>query len=233
LTIEKSQFFKQIEEKKDSSELILNASMLSKDSNSQMSYELNQPSVKARKLRLLIANDDIFQLMIISNSLRALPFIEKIDEANNGQEALDMVMHNEKAFAQGTGNRFYDMVFLDLNMPIKNGFEACEMIQMFYLQIAKNPGTAEFQANLDLKWLSKLNELYHNMLSASETDLFESLEKEYASLYSKVKYKALDKLDRPFIFAYSALINQAIQIQAENCGFDSCLESKLGPSEFN
>jgi CheY-like chemotaxis protein len=47
--------------------------------------------------------------------------IERIDQACNGQEALDLVIKNEKEFL--TRDRLcYDIVVLDLNMPIKDGF---------------------------------------------------------------------------------------------------------------
>ena len=46
---------------------------------------------KEKKLKLLIANDSTFQLMIIVNSLQEIGEIGSIDEASNGQEALDLV----------------------------------------------------------------------------------------------------------------------------------------------
>ena len=86
---------------------------------------------KRRKLRLLVANDDMFQLLIISNSLTSLKYIERIDQASNGQEALDLVINNEKKNAL-TGEKFYDLIFLDLGMPIKDGYEASKLITEHY-----------------------------------------------------------------------------------------------------
>lgn len=90
---------------------------------------------------MLLANDDPFSLLVICNSLRGLNFIEKIDSANNGQEAYDLVVENEKEYAKGLKAKCYDIIFLDLNMPIKNGFEACEMINSFYKSITQNTST--------------------------------------------------------------------------------------------
>ena len=66
-------------------------------------------------------------MLIISNSLKNLAYIEKIDEAMNGQEALDLVVQNERGYALGS-ERMYDLIFLDLGMPILDGYQACELI---------------------------------------------------------------------------------------------------------
>ena len=47
---------------------------------------------RPRKLRLLVANDNQFSLLIIGNSLKNLDIVEVIDTAQNGQEALDLVI---------------------------------------------------------------------------------------------------------------------------------------------
>lgn len=44
-----------------------------------------------RKLKLLVANDNQFQLLIITSILAKLPYIGTIDEATNGQEAIELV----------------------------------------------------------------------------------------------------------------------------------------------
>jgi len=66
-------------------------------------------------------------MLIISNSLKNLAYVEKIDEAMNGQEALDLVVQNERGYALGR-ERMYDLIFLDLGMPILDGYQACELI---------------------------------------------------------------------------------------------------------
>jgi len=38
-----------------------------------------------------------------------------------------------------TNTRVYDMIFLDLGMPIKNGYEGCELILEHYKQLFCNP----------------------------------------------------------------------------------------------
>ena len=82
----------------------------------------------------MVANDNIFQILVISNSIKILGYVERIDEALNGQEALELVIQNEVNFLNGK-ERLYDLIFLDLDMPIKNGYEACELIQKHYKHI--------------------------------------------------------------------------------------------------
>ena len=61
-------------------------------------------------------------------------FVDKIDKANNGQEALDLVIQGETKYSRGD-SRYYDLIFLDLGMPIKDGYEACELILKHYLML--------------------------------------------------------------------------------------------------
>ena len=63
-----------------------------------------------------------------------MTYVDKIDTAHNGQEALDLVMENEVSYAKGD-SRYYDLVFLDLGMPIKDGYEACKLIIQHYKTI--------------------------------------------------------------------------------------------------
>ena len=51
-----------------------------------------------------------------------------MDQAKNGQEAFDLVKSNEKV----PNGWYYDLIFLDLNMPIMNGYESCEQISNLY-----------------------------------------------------------------------------------------------------
>lgn len=75
-----------------------------------------------RKLKILVANDDEFQLLIVSTMLEKLQYVDKVDKASNGQEAIDMVKRSEYDCTKTP----YDIVFLDLNMPILDGYETCK-----------------------------------------------------------------------------------------------------------
>ena len=46
-------------------------------------------------------------------------------------------------------------------------------------------------------------------------------------MYQKVRFKSLKHLNRPFIFAYSAFVNQAVIEDTLKYGFDKCIEAPL------
>jgi len=46
-------------------------------------------------------------------------------------------MSNEVSYAEGKAPRTYDLIFLDLGMPIKDGYEACELILQHYKALAQ------------------------------------------------------------------------------------------------
>ena len=78
-------------------------------------------SHEQKGLRLLVANDDAFQLMIVVGALGLIGKIDTIDQATNGQEAVDHIKQKET----NSQETYYDLIFLDINMPILNGYEAC------------------------------------------------------------------------------------------------------------
>ena len=41
------------------------------------------------------------------------------------------------------------------------------------------------------------------------------------------RYNSLDLMQRPFMFAYSALTNSKVHEDTRLCGFDKCLDSPL------
>lgn len=53
----------------------------------------------------------------------------------NGKEALDLVKNNEKADELLQSYNYYNVIFLDLEMPIMNGYEACKQIQEHYYSL--------------------------------------------------------------------------------------------------
>jgi signal transduction histidine kinase len=81
-----------------------------------------QPSVShdklVRPLKFLLAEDQLMNQMVATDILESLFPKCSVDIANNGQEAA------EKA---GTGD--YDLVFMDIHMPVMDGFEATLQIR--------------------------------------------------------------------------------------------------------
>ena len=56
--------------------------------------------------------------MIVVGSLGLIDNIDIIDQATNGQEVMELIKSKET----NAQNRYYHLIFLDLNMPILNGY---------------------------------------------------------------------------------------------------------------
>lgn len=69
--------------------------------------------------KLLIVEDNLINQKVLTNLLYLSKM--KIDIANNGQEAVDMIKD---------GKVKYDLVLMDINMPIMDGYTATQMIRL-------------------------------------------------------------------------------------------------------
>jgi CheY-like chemotaxis protein len=67
-------------------------------------------------LRILVAEDNELNLQLMGLMFQQLGFAFEV--AKNGQEAVDKVREQE-----------FDLVFMDVQMPVKNGMEATEEIR--------------------------------------------------------------------------------------------------------
>ncbi|ADI38345.1 putative transcriptional regulator [Waddlia chondrophila 2032/99] len=69
-----------------------------------------------QEYRILVVEDHFINLEMISEMLKRLGCI--VDTASNGKEALDCVTKN-----------FYDAIFMDLQMPVMDGYETTRLIR--------------------------------------------------------------------------------------------------------
>jgi len=67
-----------------------------------------------------VVNDNFPLLKMLADMLE--DFFD-VETANNGLEALDVVLAKPR--------NFFDVIVLDLNMPIMDGFEACSRIKKY------------------------------------------------------------------------------------------------------
>ena len=67
-------------------------------------------------MRVLIAEDNLVNQKVLFRMLARLG-VENIDIANNGKEAVTYASNNH-----------YSIVFMDMQMPIMDGIEACKII---------------------------------------------------------------------------------------------------------
>lgn len=68
----------------------------------------------AKSLNILLIEDDTIEIMKFNRVLKTIESNHKIIEANNGEEALEILKEKENT---------PDIIILDLNMPRINGIE--------------------------------------------------------------------------------------------------------------
>jgi len=72
--------------------------------------------------RILCVDDDPITLMLCKKVIQKSNFSKEIDTAANGEDALNyfdnLVSHNNTS-----NNNYPQLIFLDLNMPVMNGWE--------------------------------------------------------------------------------------------------------------
>ena len=83
----------------------------------QQDAEVNLDGSILDGLSLLIADDNDYNLVVAADTLRSKCNVT-IKTATNGQEAVDLLMENE-----------FDVVLMDVQMPVMNGFEATQHIR--------------------------------------------------------------------------------------------------------
>ena len=75
-----------------------------------------------KNLKILIVDDEYFNIQYLEILLRNK--VKKIDRAYNGKEAVEMAIHNN-----------YDLVLMDLKMPIMDGVEATRILKEQFPEI--------------------------------------------------------------------------------------------------
>jgi CheY-like chemotaxis protein len=78
----------------------------------------------SRKLNIILAEDDFDDRLLFIDAIEELPVSVQISTFNNGEELMDWLADKK--------NDLPDALFLDLNMPRKNGFATLA-------EIKKNP----------------------------------------------------------------------------------------------
>ena len=73
-----------------------------------------------RTLKILLIEDDMIEVMKMNRTISSLKLNHKIIEANNGEEALNILRKKDE---------LPDVILLDLNMPKINGIEFLKILK--------------------------------------------------------------------------------------------------------
>lgn len=133
-------------------------------------------------MRVLIADDHAIVRLGFRQLLESIPEIRAVEEVSNGQQILDFLKF-----------RRVECLFLDLNMPVMNGFEVLDEVQklgkakpkiiIFSLLTEKYPVLKAYQKGID-GYISK------NTGKKELMDLLQKL-KDGEQYYSKDVYRVL------------------------------------------
>ena len=128
-----------------------------------------------------------------------------VKTANNGLEALEEVIAKPR--------NYFDVIVLDINMPIMDGFETCSKINNY---LASQNVIQMVEVNKDIK--TTKTHFDDDSLSKSMFALKEEYKRQLAPMrvHEKDDWK---KDKRPLIYAYTGDVNPGIEKKAEALGF--------------
>lgn len=95
-----------------------------------------------KTLKILLIEDDVIEVMKLNRAVSSLGLNHKIIEANNGEEALELLKEKDN---------IPDIILLDLNMPKINGIE--------FLSILKKDTTLKYVPTIILTTSSNQRDL--------------------------------------------------------------------------
>ena len=105
----------------------------SEEKASENTFQMKLPLKNMNKCQcfdVLIVDDNEFNLIALKLLLEKKKL--KVDQARNGQEAIKKIMENLQGIQEEKHLCHYKMIFMDLDMPVKNGFEACEELMVIF-----------------------------------------------------------------------------------------------------
>lgn len=98
--------------------------------NSPLVDEVKTNILKQKKI--LIVDDEDLSRLIIKKAISDI--VNTVDEATNGQEALKKISYNK-----------YDLIFMDIEMPKMNGYEAAKNIRNFHTNLTSQNLLIDYQ----------------------------------------------------------------------------------------
>jgi CheY-like chemotaxis protein len=162
-------------------------------------------SLADKKLKALVANDEAMQLYVLQVML--LKFDFEVITAINGHEAYEIVAKSINCQEWDIENQYekmFDLIILDLNMPISDGFTSCQNILKLY--------TKDSLFKHDQK--SSKMVIPINDLSLSQSLIASNK----VSAFSCIQLKDL----KPYMIACSSeMRDYQLQLKLDKAGFDN------------
>ncbi|TNV71818.1 hypothetical protein FGO68_gene16190 [Halteria grandinella] len=90
-------------------------------SQQELTLNLKETEGSGKRLKILLADDEPFNLIVLEGSIRQIEPRAVIHQALNGKIAYDMMIDSIEAQ--------YDIVFLDNFMPVMSGYELASKIR--------------------------------------------------------------------------------------------------------
>jgi CheY-like chemotaxis protein len=110
----------------------------------------------SQNINILLADDDKADCLLFKDALEELPVSANLTIVHNGEQVIEELTKK--------GSKLPDVLFLDLNMPRKNGFASLGEIKR-----STNCRTSGcyISTSSDLKWLLRFSGTQHTITSAS------------------------------------------------------------------
>ena len=145
-----------------------------------------------KTLTILLADDDLDDCLFFEEALQAMPVSTKLTAVHNGEQLMALLENEAK--------KIPDILFLDLNMPRKNGFECLT-------EIKKNKKLKDFPVVI---FSTSIEEEVVNLLYNNGAHFFIRKPAEFASFKKIILYTLtlimLENISRPgkenFVLTY-------------------------------
>lgn len=119
--------------------------------------------------RILIVDDEIFNIYSVKLILRSLGLSEEICEAHNGEQAINVLLEQQAMKSRRNQERGYQvaLIIMDVNMPIMNGIDCTRRIREMSAtnELSYSPKIVGYTAFADL-------DTKNSCLDAGMDDLF-------------------------------------------------------------
>jgi CheY-like chemotaxis protein len=94
---------------------------------------------------ILLIEDDPITIMVCERIIRMTGFAEQLTSVTNGQEAMDYLQE----LARTDGNAMPDIIFLDINMPVMDGWEFLEQFHNIQPLFTTQPAVYVLSSTVD------------------------------------------------------------------------------------